>query len=384
MTTSIAGAGVVSGSAPRPPSAAGAVGVVVVAAMTAVVVFTAVVGGATSGAQSAALTVSLATVMMEASEGCVIIGAVRGLDADQSASAGQIVSAAFAVSAENEALARVALMVAVTESGLRDLGPLPNNDGSLGLFQQRASQGWGTAAEELDPADATGMFADHLLAIARWSKLPPWVAAQDVQRSAWTGQPSGANGGSSVVGGNYRRNWPVAGAILTSVVADGNGAGMCGQGVPAGVVGPVGAHGLPAGYAVPSGTGPLHAKVVDYSLKQLGKPYVWAAEGPGSFDCSGLTMAAWATVGVHLLHYTGDQQHEGQPVTQATLMAGDLVLVPGSDSPAPGVAGHVGLYLGYGLVLSAIDPELGVAVQSWQTFTGGGLTALRDPDAADD
>ena len=94
-------------------------------------------------------------------------------------------------------------------------------------------------------------------------------------------------------------------------------------------------------------------------------------------------MAAWATVGVTLLHYTGDQQGEGVDVTEATLMAGDLVLVPGSDSPGPGIAGHVGIYLGYGLVESAIEPQLGVAVQTWQTFTAGGLDALRNPDPAD-
>ena len=64
-------------------------------------------------------------------------------------------------------------------------------------------------------------------------------------------------------------------------------------------------------------------------------------------------------------------------------MAGDLVLIPGSDAPAPGEAGHVGIYVGNGLVESAIDPAQGVAVQSWQTFVSGGLDAVRDPDPAD-
>ena len=345
--------------------------------------FTAVIGGAVSGAQDAALTVSLASLMVQASGACVVAGAVRGLDPEQASMAGRIVSAAFAVSAENGAVARLALMVAFTESGLRDLGPLPDNQGSLGLFQQRAGQGWGTAAEELDPATATGMFVGHLLRVADWATLPPWDAAQEVQRSAFTGRPSAANGGSSVVGGNYRANWVLSGRLLGAVLADGNSAGVCGQGVPAGVEGPPGAHGLPPGYAVPAGTDPEHAAVVAFALAQLGKPYVWAAAGPAAFDCSGLTMAAWAVAGVTLLHYTGDQQNEGQPVPAAALMAGDLVLVPGSDSPGPGVAGHVGVYLGYGLVLSAIDPQEGVAVQSWQVFTGAGLIALRDPAPTD-
>jgi cell wall-associated NlpC family hydrolase len=58
---------------------------------------------------------------------------------------------------------------------------------------------------------------------------------------------------------------------------------------------------------------------------------------------------------------------------------GDLVLVPGSDPPGPGLPGHVGIYLGDGLVESAIDPQMGVAVQSWQAFTSGGLDGVVDP-----
>jgi len=56
-----------------------------------------------------------------------------------------------------------------------------------------------------------------------------------------------------------------------------------------------------------------------------------------------------------------------------------LVLVPGSDPPGPGLPGHVGIYLGSSLVLSAIDPQYGVAVQSWKTFTSAGLDAIVDP-----
>lgn len=58
---------------------------------------------------------------------------------------------------------------------------------------------------------------------------------------------------------------------------------------------------------------------------------------------------------------------------------GDLIVVPGADALAPRVAGHVGIYLGDDLVASAIDPALGVAVQTWSTFVPGGLVALRGP-----
>jgi cell wall-associated NlpC family hydrolase len=92
-----------------------------------------------------------------------------------------------------------------------------------------------------------------------------------------------------------------------------------------------------------------------------------------------LTLKAWATAGVALLHYTVDQLHEGIAVVPSLAVAGDLVLVPGSDPPGPGLPGHVGIYLGDGLVESAIDPQMGVAVQTWQVFTSGGLDAVIDP-----
>jgi peptidoglycan DL-endopeptidase CwlO len=300
---------------------------------------------------------------------CAITGPLPGLDAAQAANAEEIVTATFAISAESTLAARIALMTAYTESGLMNLGPEGGNDGSLGLFQQRSVEGWGTPAEEMNPADATDMFVERLLALPEWQTMPPWVAAQNVQRSAFSD------------GSNYQAHWAAAGSYLTSVLGDANVGGGCGQGIPTGVTGAD--HGLPVGYAIPAGTGPAHIRAVEYALEQLGKPYVWGAAGPSSFDCSGLTMAAWATADVQLEHYTGDQQQEGAPVNAAELTAGDLVLIPGSDGPGPGIAGHVGIYLGFGLVLSAIDPQEGVAVQTYQLFVSGGLIALRDPAPSD-
>jgi cell wall-associated NlpC family hydrolase len=287
---------------------------------------------------------------------------------DQAQNADVIVSTAFADAAENPLAGRIALMVADTESGLRNLGPLSDNLDSLGLFQQRSSQGWGTPSEEMDPGQATAMFVGRLVQVPGWASRPPWQVAQQVQRSAFAD------------GSNYQRNWPISGRLLAFVEAAGNTAGGCGQGVPGGVAGPATAHGLPPGYAIPAGTPPEHAQVVAYALAQLGKAYVWGAAGPAAFDCSGLTLQAWATVGVPLKHYTVDQWHEGQPVDpSAVMVAGDLVLTPGSDAPGPGLPGHVGVYLGDGLVLSAIDPQMGVAVQTWQVFVSGGLDGVVDP-----
>lgn len=341
---------------------------IAVAFAVAIAGFVPIMGRGVAAQQGAAAGADLASMLTQAGEACIVDGPVAGLDTQQAANASQIVSAAFAASGENEQVARIALMVAWTESTLNDLGPLPGNDGSLGLFQQR---GWGTPQQEMDPATATALFVDRLQAVPGWQQLPPWMAAQDVQHSKFAD------------GSNYQANWPRSGVLLTDVLTNGDQPGSCGQGVANGIAGPASAHGLPVGYSIPAGTGPAHAQVVAFALAQLGKPYVWAAAGPASFDCSGLTMASWATVRVHLLHYTVDQQEEGIAVSAEQLMPGDLVLVPGSDAPGPGEAGHVGIYLGDGLVESAIDPQMGVAVQTWQAFIAGGLIALRDPDATD-
>jgi cell wall-associated NlpC family hydrolase len=130
---------------------------------------------------------------------------------------------------------------------------------------------------------------------------------------------------------------------------------------------------------IPAGTPPGHAQALAFALAQLGHPYVWGGSGPVGYDCSGLTEMAWAQAGVRLLHYSVDQAHEGQLVSPTELVAGDLVLTPGSDSPGPGLPGHVGIYMGDGLVVSAVDRQMGVAVQTWQAFTSGGLDALVDP-----
>jgi cell wall-associated NlpC family hydrolase len=91
----------------------------------------------------------------------------------------------------------------------------------------------------------------------------------------------------------------------------------------------------------------LRAEVaIDAALAHLGDSYVWAAAGPSTFDCSGLTQWAYAKAGVGLTHYTGAQAVQGVRVQPSQLLPGDLLLF-GSDLH------HVGMYLGAGYMLDA-------------------------------
>jgi peptidoglycan DL-endopeptidase CwlO len=97
-------------------------------------------------------------------------------------------------------------------------------------------------------------------------------------------------------------------------------------------------------------TGPAAVQTaVNFALAQVGKPYVFGAAGPSSFDCSGLTMAAYATVGISLPHYATAQYGYGTHVAEADLQPGDLVFMYRPIS-------HVTIYIGYGLLVSAPEP----------------------------
>ena len=135
--------------------------------------------------------------------------------------------------------------------------------------------------------------------------------------------------------------------------------------------------GLPSNYVIPANATTVETVAITYALAQLGKPYLWGGDGPDAFDCSGLTMMAWSQAGVALQHYTGDQINEGAAVpSYVEISPGDLVLVPGSDGTISN-PGHVGMYLGDGLVESAVDVQYGIIVQPYSAFVGGGLSGIR-------
>jgi len=107
----------------------------------------------------------------------------------------------------------------------------------------------------------------------------------------------------------------------------------------------------------------------DWALSQLGKPYQWGAAGPGSYDCSGLALQAWAKAGVRLLHWTGYQWVSGPHVPLAQLRRGDLVFYA-YDIADPATIHHVGIYLGHGLMVDAPYTGSFVRIDSIYAFPG--------------
>ncbi|MFC7591746.1 C40 family peptidase [Nonomuraea antimicrobica] len=96
------------------------------------------------------------------------------------------------------------------------------------------------------------------------------------------------------------------------------------------------------------------AQAARWALTQQLKPYVWGAEGPSSYDCSGLVMAAYQKVGISLPHYTGSQWTAGKHIDRSELRPGDLVFFYNDLH-------HVGIYLGGGMMVHA--PQTGDVVR---------------------
>ena len=107
---------------------------------------------------------------------------------------------------------------------------------------------------------------------------------------------------------------------------------------------------------------------VQIALAQLGDPYVVAGSGPDAFDCSGLTMYAYAAAGITLPHSALGQSQLGVPVSRADLQPGDLVFFYSPIS-------HVGMYIGNGQMVHASVPGKPVAVTS--VDKGGYVGATR-------
>lgn len=262
----------------------------------------------------------------------------------------------------------IALMTAMTEASLRN--PPGGHLDSVGTFQQRA--GWGTKAQRNDVRTATAAFLGGsappanpgLLEIPRWHEVPPWTAAQAVQRSAY---PDGSN---------YQRWHSFATQLASTLTTNSEALPLdCSSPASPGV-----------GAALPDGV-PAQARIaITWALKQLRTPYVWGGrcEDPQlqptdpqrqNCDCSSLTMAAYKHAGVILPRTSQEQVRIGTDVPINQARAGDLVF---SEPDATGRPGHVTLHIGNGQLISAPGRGKVVRLIEWRTYAKD-VIAVRRP-----
>jgi cell wall-associated NlpC family hydrolase len=221
----------------------------------------------------------------------------------------------------------VALATAMQESTLKNLNY--GDRDSLGLFQQRPSQGWGSPAQVTDPVYATGIFLDRLLQVPGWETMPVTVAAQTVQRSAFP---------------NAYAKWEPLAAQLAAQI------------------GAVAAVAPNAGCAPAVLAEGVAGAAIQFALAEVGKPYVWGATGPATYDCSGLMLAAFRAAGITLPRVSRQQFLAGGhlPVRQA--QAGDLLFYA-YDPTDPATIHHVMLYMGNDQMVEAPYSGENVRVQ---------------------
>ena len=139
----------------------------------------------------------------------------------------------------------------------------------------------------------------------------------------------------------------------------------------------------PTGSVVPV-TGGLVSSVVLRTMllaaeSRLGMPYVWGANGPGSFDCSGLVQWSFAQAGVVMPRVAADQARTGPAVPVSRLAPGDLLFYH-TDPTAPGYISHVAIYLGQGKMIQA--PEPGMDVEIVPVDLGSGFAGAIDVSPA--
>ncbi|MFI9210236.1 C40 family peptidase [Streptomyces sp. NPDC053253] len=305
---------------------------------------------------------------------------IEGLElpAEQIPHARTIVATGIAMKVPERGQA-IALATAIQESRLRNLRY--GDRDSLGLFQQRPSQGWGTPEEILDPVHASTRFYEGLLKVAGWQQMTLTQAAQAVQLS---GFPDA-----------YARWEPLARALQAAIVKtlpDGEGdteaeggtaSGGCRPGEDGSQWGEIPQGAVPEGYKIPSDASPKARTAIEWAMHQLGTPYQWGgtckdADGPDPMDrcdCSSLMQQAYAQAGVALTRTTYTQVKEGVPVPATALKPGDLLFTRGTAA----VPEHVGMYMGAGLVINA--PRTGRPVRiekvaDWQILAVRRIPAL--------
>ena len=227
------------------------------------------------------------------------------------------------------------------------------------LFSQQAA---GLLAQRRTAAQAAAFLkAAVVAAVGRQTATVRLAEASRSRLAAETADARASEAALAVAGGSAASAAPSSvvappAAVAASVLAGGPG------GAAPGVFAPDWASDAGASAAQGDAT-------ADWALTQLGKPYRWGAAGPGSYDCSGLAMQAWARAGARLLHWTGYQWVAGPHVPLAGLRAGDLVFYAFNIAD-PATIHHVGIYIGHGLMVDAPYTGSFVRIDSIYAFPG--------------
>ncbi|WP_370666682.1 C40 family peptidase [Streptomyces sp. IBSBF 2507] len=286
---------------------------------------------------------------------------VEGLDlpAEQVPNAQTIVATGLSLDVPKKGQI-IALATAMQESRLRNLNY--GDRDSLGLFQQRPSQGWGTAQQIRDPTYASEQFYKHLLKVHGWQQMTVTQAAQAVQQSGLPDAYAQWEHLATALQEAIAKTFPGAGNDKdTKDPSQGKKAGTgttgCTPGQDGSGFGPIPEGSVPKGYTIPKDAEPKARKAIEWAMHQLGTLYQWGgsctnAHGPdpmGRCDCSSLMQQAYAHAGITLTRTTYTQVNEGKAVSPAQLKPGDLIFSRGTASRPE----HVGMYIGEGLVIEA-------------------------------
>lgn len=317
---------------------------------------------------------------------------------------------------------KIALATALQESGLRNLDY--GDRDSLGLFQQRPSQGWGTPQQVRDPAYAAKKFYSGLQGVKGWENMPLSRAAQAVQRSAypdayakWEGAagalltdssgttlpkattaPTGIGNtrapGSSLSASQGQGVVPLV-PDLTGAQEDTQGLVEATPGIEAGTAPGIEAGdkqpalspsadqvmeatfgdpnmgraqpniavpALPGGSRGSSGGSKAGSLLVRDAVRYVGTPYSWGGTDLSKgVDCSGFVQSVFKRFGVSLPRYSFQQAATGQRVPLENAEPGDLIAW--DDNKRNAGADHVAIYLGGGQIVEAPQPGMAVRVR---------------------
>jgi cell wall-associated NlpC family hydrolase len=292
---------------------------------------------------------------------------VQQLDQQVSQTEAQVAQTKTQVANEQSALRQLAITdytTGGTSSGLEQLfTPGGERSAAVQEYQQVASASVSGAIDRLNQSDSVLNAQESGLQTTQSAARATLAAAQAARQSAQS-ELADQQGTLSKVKGRIGTLVAQRQAALAAAQAAAFQARLAAQQAAAATADA----GLPSVPSAPNGGG---AEAVAAAESQIGVPYVWAGSSPGvGFDCSGLTMWAWAHAGVGLSHSAADQYAETVHVPLSDLQPGDLLFYREG-----GTIGHVTMYVGPGEMVQAM--ETGTNIEITGIWTSGLIGAGR-------